>query len=109
MNTPWGHSDGKEKLAEGIISYSTPSHGGIWLSVERQAQLPAGLDNFLHNLTWWEEDCDWVVPYILFKDDIMRHGAYRFIENLSAAYIIAQRYHPELVSTTEELVTAKAG
>lgn len=98
MYTPWGNSDHQTTLAEGIIDYSTPSHGGIWLSDERQAQLPEGIDNFLHDKRWWEEDCDWVVPYIIFKDDIQKYGtAYKFIENLSAAYITAKRYHPEAI------------
>jgi len=97
MHTPWGESDSKETLAEGIVSYSTPSHGGIWLSAARQAQLPRGLDNFLGSLQWWEEDCDWVVPYIVFKDEIQAYGkAYKFIENLSTAYETARRWHPEL-------------
>jgi hypothetical protein len=99
MNTPWGQSDGQETLAEGIISYSTPSHGGIWLSAKRQSQLPPGIDNFLHDLRWWEEDCDWVVPYIIFKDDIERHGCYKFIENLSVAYGIAKKYHPDILNS----------
>ncbi len=100
MYTPWGASDSQATLAEGIVSYGTPSHGGIWLSTERQAQLPEGIDNFTHDLRWWEEDCDWVVPYILFKDDIEKHGtAYKFTENLSSAYIIAKRYHPEILDS----------
>lgn len=95
MYTPWGFSDGKETLAEGIVSYSTPSHGGIRLSPERQAQLPPGLDNFLHNLEWWEEDCDWAVPYVFFADDIKAYGkAYHFEETLQAAKSTVQRYHP---------------
>ena len=98
MYTPWGESDSKVKLAEGIISYGTPSHGGIWLSSERQAQLPKGLDNFLHDLRWWEEDCDWIVPYIIFKNDIEQYGkAYKFTENLASAYIIARHHHPEIL------------
>ncbi len=98
MYTPWGASDSQATLAEGIVSYGTPSHGGIWLSPERQAQLPQGIDNFMHDLRWWEEDCDWVVPYILFKDDIAKQGtAYQFTENLASAYTIAKRYHPEIL------------
>ena len=95
--TPWGEADGQETLAEGIISYSTPSHGGIYLSPERVKQLPAGLKNFLNDLRWWEEDCDWCVPYIIFKDDIQRYGtAYKFTENLAAAYNTAKRFHPAI-------------
>lgn len=40
MYTPWGQSDKQSTLAEGIIEVSTPSHGGIRLSTERQKQLP---------------------------------------------------------------------
>jgi len=100
MHTPWGVSDSQETLAPGITSYSTPSHGGIRLSVERQAQLPEGIDNFLHDLKWWEEDCDWAVPYILFADAIREHGtAYKFEENLAAAWITAEHFHPEAIES----------
>lgn len=103
--TPWGQADSQEKLAEGIVSYGTPSHGGIWLSSERIAQLPDTIKtNFLDDLRWWEEDCDWCVPYIIFKDDIEQYGqAYKFIDNLAVAYVTAKRYHPEL-STTDDAV-----
>ena len=98
VNTPWGIADGQEILADGIISYSTPSHGGIRLSAERQAKIPVGTPNFLKDNCWWEEDCDWVVPYILFAEDIRKHGtAYKFEENLATAYETAKRYHPELL------------
>ena len=99
MYTPWGESDSQEVLAEGIISYVTPSHGGIWLPSERQASLPKGIDNFTHDLRWWEEDCDWSVPYVYFAKDIKEHGhAYRFEENLDAAKATLKHYHPEALS-----------
>jgi hypothetical protein len=99
MFTPWGMSDSQTKIADGIIEVSTPSHGGIWLSEERKAQLPAGIKNFTNDLTFWEEDCDWVVPYILFANDIKVYGkAYKFDDNLETAKIIAKRYHPELLN-----------
>ena len=97
METPWGHADHVTELAEGIVSVGTPSHGGVRLSAERQAQLPAGIDNFLHNLEWWEEDCDWAVPYVVFQDEIRAAGkAYKFDENLAAARSTARHFHPEL-------------
>ena len=40
-NTPWGNADWKNELAPGIIFYSTPSHGGIWLSEGRRKALVA--------------------------------------------------------------------
>jgi len=93
--TPWGMADLAEELAPGIISYSTPSHGGIWLSAERRKALPK-VKNFLGTTEWWEEDCDWAIPYVFFAEDIRQHGkAYKFEENLEAAKSIAERYHPE--------------
>jgi len=99
MNTPWGFSQSQETLAEGVVSYSTSSHGGIWLSDERVKQLPAGLDNFLHDLRWWEEDCDWSVPYTYFAHEIEQYGrAYKFAENLAVARETAKRFYPILNS-----------
>ena len=94
-STPWGQAQHQEKLADGIISCSTASHGGIWIDAKRQAKLPA-CNNWLNSRQWWEEDCDWVIPYIFFRDDIQKHGsAYKFNENLAAAYTIAEHHHPE--------------
>ena len=95
QRTPWGRVQDAEELAEGIISYTTASHGGIWLSSERRKQLNYD-GNFLKTSEWWEEDCDWSVPYVYFRNDIMEHGtAYKFIQNLYTAWEIVQRYHPE--------------
>ncbi len=101
MHTPWGQSDSLNIIANGIVEVSTPGHGGIWLSKKRQVQLKEkfpNIDNFTHDLRWWEEDCDWVVPYIVFQDDIKAYGkAYKFMDNLCMAHNIAARYHPEVV------------
>ncbi len=106
INTPWGIADGKEVLADGIVSYSTPSHGGIWLSAERQEQLakwlPAGFENFLKTLKWWEEDCDWTIPYYVFREDIKASGkAYHYQENLDFALWYLNEHQPELLSIGE--------
>ena len=100
-STPWGKPDHHEVLAPGIVSYTTPSHGGIHLDAERQAALPEGAAalNFLHSAEWWEEDLDWVVPYLLFAADIgnyiMQHGTpddfARHARNLDAARGIVSR------------------
>jgi len=38
-STPWGSAQDAEELAPGIISYSTASHGGIWIDKKHQEQL----------------------------------------------------------------------
>lgn len=103
MNTPWGNSDYQKTIAPGIVEVGTPSHGGIWLSPERVAQLPLGIDNFLHDLRWWEEDCDWCIPYVIFADDIRAHGqAYKFESNLLIARETLERWHPEILNKIKE-------
>ena len=93
-STPWGAVQSSEVLAEGIISYSTASHGGIWLSAARRKQIDYE-SNFLGTSEWWEEDCDWCCPYVFFADDISKYGkAYRFEDNLVVALNTIKRSHP---------------
>ena len=64
--TPWGPSDSATTLARGIVDYTTPSHGGIHLSDARRVELTRmfpkriGVPPFG---AWYEEDCDWAIPY----------------------------------------------
>ena len=56
MNTPWGKSDYKEDIAEGITFYGTPSHGGFKLRSKQNKQMP----EYMRNTDgWYEEDCEW--------------------------------------------------
>lgn len=58
--TPWGLAQEQEKKADGIVSYSTASHGGYCLSAKRQAEMPEYLRLGNEGETgWYEEDCDW--------------------------------------------------
>ncbi|WP_447763448.1 DUF7007 domain-containing protein [Sphingopyxis panaciterrae] len=63
--TPWGASQTATCYAEGIICYTTASHGGFALDEDRNARLPAPLrlaDG------WYEEDCDWARVATAFPD-----------------------------------------
>ena len=80
-DTPWGQTQCKTKLCDGVWFVSTSSHGGMWLSVPRINQLKRKMEleptapcpNFLGMWTWWEEDDD--APFVaaafghLFEDD----------------------------------------
>jgi hypothetical protein len=93
--TPWGPAQTSELLADGIISYSTSSHGGIWLSPERRKQLPYA-KNWLGGKEWWEEDCDWAVPYLFFSKEIRAYNTgYNIEENIIAARKTVESFHPE--------------
>ena len=61
-DSPWGRIDWQKEIAPGIISVSTPSHGGYWLSPDRIDAMPANLkktDSRYCPVNWYEEDCEW--------------------------------------------------
>jgi hypothetical protein len=73
-NTPWGPTQHADLLTAdgGIIVYETSSHGGIGLSSKYDAKLPATVPAFAGR-PWFEEDCDWAIPYWWFRDEIAKH------------------------------------
>ena len=94
-HTPWGAVQDAKVLAPGIISYSTASHGGIWLDSAHRKALNYN-KSWLNTDEWWEEDCDWSVPYIAFRKEIQAYGqAYRLNENIKAAWRTLEHAHPE--------------
>jgi hypothetical protein len=63
--TPWGPSQHSEKLAPGIMQYSTAGHGGIHLSPKRNAEVhPA----WRIEGGWYEEDLDWAIVAFHFPE-----------------------------------------
>ena len=68
--TPWGYSDSAEIDAEGIVFYSTPSHGGYKLSPERMRQLRAKFPEYklFAGEPWFEEDCDAALVVLAFPE-----------------------------------------
>lgn len=65
--TPWGSADVVNHLAPGIASVHTASHGGIKLSPERNAMVPAALRR---RSGWYEEDCEAHIVMMTFPDDL---------------------------------------
>lgn len=61
-HTPWGNSDDETKVADGLWSVSTPSHGGIWMSAARRAEYRAIFNDIWDAVPdgpWLEEDEQW--------------------------------------------------
>jgi hypothetical protein len=82
--TPWGKADDSHEIAVGITSYSTPSHGGIHLSPERQLQMPKELRI---DSGWYEEDCDWCLVVAAFPEF--------FMNELGDALKTMMKWHPD--------------
>lgn len=81
MRTPWGKADLVTEIATGITAVSTPSHGGIHLSPERNAQVPqhyrefaakwskGWYDGSANKVGWYEEDCAAIAVILTFPEE----------------------------------------
>lgn len=83
--TPWGPSQGSDKIAPGITFYSTASHGGIKLSEGRQQQMPEALRL---EKPWYEEDCEVARVVLAFPDHFSD-------KQLEAAQSTLKDYYPQ--------------
>lgn len=70
--SPWGKIDHVETIAPGIQFCGTPSHGGYFLSDERNAQVhPAWRSKWASSPSldnWYEEDCRWAIVAFHFPE-----------------------------------------
>lgn len=67
----WGAIQSCDKVCNGMWAISTPSHGGIFVAKVLHDTMPPSLKET--RFSWggyYEEDCDWVIPYIFFEDKI---------------------------------------
>ena len=69
-SSPWGQVDQCEEIIPGMWSVSTPSHGGIKLSPERAAKVPRYFKTWLGGFTWYEEDCDYAIVFLVFEQEL---------------------------------------
>ena len=110
MNTPWGKADHICKLAEGVYSVGTPSHGGLMVRKEvagrdlTDAAYRRG-DPF-GDFMAYEEDCDFCIPMFEREDWLLTWNQMeggttttkRLFHSLSAwnaDYLLARGLQPE--------------
>jgi len=67
-HTPWGQSQGSNRIAVGIMFYHTAGHGGVHLSPKRNALVP---DYMRAEDGWYEEDCEWALAAAVFFDEFL--------------------------------------
>ena len=72
-NTPWGTPDQVETVIAGIYRVDTPSHGGFWVCPDLNQLIPLEHRNASFcgqgHQGWYEEDCDWAIPALAFKEE----------------------------------------
>lgn len=80
-HTPWGDPDSVDVVADGIVFYGTPSHGGYWLSESRAVVVRNlyEIDGFktMNAWTWYEEDCDSCLVPLAFPELFPRNDVRR--------------------------------
>lgn len=64
--TPWGSADHVTNIADGITSVSTPGHGGVKLSAERNRAVHPDLRV---KGGWYEEDCEQAIVAFTFPEE----------------------------------------
>lgn len=106
INTPWGIADYEKNLSgtykgqtvslSDILQVSTPSHGGIGMSVEAGSEI---LSEYAKEHAykqsgyyWFEEDCDWCLPIIEFDKAMPNVIASQIVED---AKTTAKDWHSE--------------
>jgi len=104
--SPWGTIDQVERLADGVYRVHTAGHGGIWLSPERRDRLASEspwVANLFRNVpaycdkpTWWEEDCEALIPIFIWLDEMP--AQYRSTPASKVASMITSIYGIEVAA-----------
>lgn len=98
QRSPWGKVQDAYELAPGIVSVSTAGHGGIKVSPTLNKKIPLVART---RGGWYEEDCEWAIPYFVFSADIncANNGDPVKAERHSKSYVQAiktlENYFPE--------------
>ncbi len=75
---------------------TTASHGGLRLSLTALSRLPEAIRQTAFSRDgWFEEDCDWALPYLALGLDAFESDAARAAEVWTAAVRTVQRFHSQ--------------
>ena len=95
-SSPWGPVQTVEPLGPDAVAVTTASHGGLRVSLTALARLPEAIRQTAYSEGgWFEEDCDWALPYLALGLDAHERDAARGARMREAAIRTIQRYHPQ--------------
>jgi hypothetical protein len=93
-SSPWGAIQTVIPLGPDAALVTTASHGGIRVSQAALASLPKPIrKTAFSGAGWFEEDCDWALPYLSLGLDAFEPDRARGAEMWAAAVRTVQRYH----------------
>jgi hypothetical protein len=83
-------------LGPDVVGVTTASHGGLRVSLTALARMPEPVRETRYSqVGWFEEDCDWALPYLALGLDAFEGDAARAAEVWAAAVRTVQVYHPQ--------------
>lgn len=92
--SPWGLIQSATALGPDAVVVSTASHGGIRVSPAALRRIPQPLRATAYSQGgWFEEDCDWAIPYLALGLDRFEPDAGRSESLRDAARRTAWTYH----------------
>ena len=107
--SPWGPIDRVCALGPDAVEVTTASHGGIRVSLTALSRCPEPLRETTFSADgWFEEDCDWAIPYLVLGLDRFEPTAARGAEVFEAARRTLARFHPQHVAAVEALLAREA-
>ena len=108
-SSPWGPVQSVEALGPDAVFVTTASHGGLRLSDAALERLPPALQATPFSVGgWFEEDCDWALPYLALRLDAFEVEPARGVKLRAAAMRAVERFHPQHVGVLG-VVEARGG
>ena len=78
-----------------MVAVTTASHGGLRVSLSALARMSEPIRRTAYSKGgWFEEDCDWALPYLALGLEAYEPDAARAAEVWAAAVRTVQRFHP---------------
>ncbi len=94
-SSPWGPIQTVTPLGPDVVAVTTASHGGLRVSLTALLRMPEPLRQTAYSEGgWFEEDCDWALPYLALGLDAFEADAARAAEVRAAAVRTVQAFHP---------------
>ena len=106
MMTPWGESNSDVEIGTGIVSITTPGHGGIMVSEPALSSIPQKVRNCMINQgngrLWAEEDIEMrIVLAILLEAG--KVDEYALAQEFPAAVARDENGQPEIRHTAQQI------
>jgi hypothetical protein len=105
LYTPWGYADSVSEVVPGILSVTTPGHGGYKLDRKRNAAVHSA---WRRKGGWYEEDNEWAIVVFTFKGEFPAESVEQAVYKVKSHYPHQyQEVTGERVSLEESYVLRK--